>query len=80
MTFRDLIFGGADLILRKGTIGTAVDIVKSKDWNEFVSFAMEDPRYAEFPEFQLAPYRMSISFSGFSLSNFDDFWCNFGAG
>lgn len=55
MTFRDLIFGGADLILRKGTIGTAVDIVKNKDWNEFVSFAMENPRYAEFPEFQLAP-------------------------
>jgi hypothetical protein len=55
MTVRDVVFDDGDLVLKKGTIGTVVDVAKSKDGKEYVSFETEDPRYAVFPVFQLAP-------------------------
>lgn len=54
MTVRDVVFDDGDLVLKKGTIGTVVDLAKSKDGKEYVSFETEDPRYAAFPVFQLA--------------------------
>jgi hypothetical protein len=55
MTVRDVVFDDGDLVLKKGTIGMVVDVAKSKDGKEYVSFETEDPRYAVFPVFQLAP-------------------------
>jgi hypothetical protein len=65
MTVRDVVFDDGDLVLKKGTIGTVVDVAKSKDGKEYVSFETEDPRYAAFPVFQLAPEDVHLVFEDF---------------